>query len=95
MQCAVVYWEDTENPRTPQLHQLSEEERSNLPTENLPCERCLGIFGGLAGLSAAKEEKGEEKEESSRTDICVDHRGYRVLDNRMGSRVSGPFVMKI
>ena len=57
MQCAREYWEDTENPCATQLHKLSHEERKNLPTENLPCERYLSRFGGLAGVSAAKSNK--------------------------------------
>ena len=57
MQCAVEYWEDTENPRATQLHKLSHEGRKNLLTENLPCERYLSRFGGLAGVSAAKSNK--------------------------------------
>ena len=57
MQCAGEYWEHTENPRATQLRKLSQEERKNLPTENLPCERYLSRFGGLAGVSAAKSNK--------------------------------------
>jgi hypothetical protein len=38
-QCAREYWSDTENPRATQLHKLSEQERCNIPAENLNCER--------------------------------------------------------
>ena len=57
MQCAGEYWEDSENPRATQLHKLSFEERKNLPTENLLCERYLSRFGSLAEVSAAKRNK--------------------------------------
>lgn len=57
MQCAAEYWEDANNPRVTQLHKLSHEERKNLPTENLPCERYLGRFDALARLSAARSNK--------------------------------------
>ena len=57
MQCASEYWEDTDKPRATQLHKLSQDERKNIPTENLPCERKLSQFGALAGVSAAKSNK--------------------------------------
>ena len=57
MQCAAEYWEDANNRRGTQLHKLSYEERKNLPTENLPCERYVGRFDALARLSAARSNK--------------------------------------
>ena len=57
MQCAGEYWEDVENSRATQVHKLKHDERKNLPTENLACERYLSQFGALAGVSAAKSNK--------------------------------------
>ena len=38
MQCAREYWGDEREPRAAELHKMSEEERENLPTENLATE---------------------------------------------------------
>ena len=57
MQCAGEYWEDIKNPRATHLRKLTHDERKNLPTENLTCERYLSRFGALAGVSAAKSNK--------------------------------------
>lgn len=57
MQCAREYWEDTENPRATQIFKLSQEDRENLPTENLEPERYMAKVGNLAGQSAAHSNK--------------------------------------
>ena len=58
LQCAREYWETSEDKqRATALHELSEEERKNIPTENLSCERYLARFGNLASLSAARSNR--------------------------------------
>ena len=41
MQCSGEYWEEREKPRATQLYKLSSDQRKNIPTENLACERYL------------------------------------------------------
>ena len=54
LQCTGEYWLESENPRATQLHRLTEEERRNVPTENMSCERYLAQFGNLASISAVR-----------------------------------------
>ena len=48
LQCAREYWAESDDPRATQLFQLTEEERENLPSENLEAERYMGKVGVLA-----------------------------------------------
>ena len=59
LQCSREYWADTNDvkERATSLKNLTVEQRRNLPTENLVCERYLSTFGGLAGESAAHSNK--------------------------------------
>ena len=58
MQCGREYFPDNElKPRATQLYKMSEEERKNIPSENLVCERYLGKFGYLASISAVHSNK--------------------------------------
>ena len=57
MQCAREYWGDERNPRVTELHKMTSDERKNLPSENLVCERYLAKFGYLASISAARSNK--------------------------------------
>ena len=57
LQCSREYWDDDENPRATQLYKLTEEQRKNLPNNNLEPERYLARFGNLVSLSAAKRNK--------------------------------------
>ena len=75
MQCAGEYWEDVQNSRATQVHKLKHDERKNLPTENLACERYLSQFGALAGVSAAKSNKFF-KAKRIRDDLMFDKEMY-------------------
>ena len=57
LQCGREYWVDDEAPRATQIHKLTEEERENIPTENMVSERYLAKFGYLASISAARSNK--------------------------------------
>ena len=57
MQCAREYWSESDNPRATQLFKLTEEDRENLPTENLEPERYMYRVGYLAAQSAAHSNK--------------------------------------
>ena len=59
MQCAREYWGDERQKRdgVTELYKLQENERKNLPTENLETERYLAKFGYLASISAARRNK--------------------------------------
>ena len=58
LQCGREYREDdTDDVSETQLHKLSEDDRKNIPTDNLACERSLSRFGNLASLSAAKSKE--------------------------------------
>ena len=58
MQCGREYFPDDERkPRVTQLHKMNENERKNIPSENLLCERYLGKMGYLASISAAHSNK--------------------------------------
>ena len=57
MQCASEYWAENPKPRATQLHRLTQEERKNIPTENMEAERYLTHFGYLASVSAAKSNR--------------------------------------
>jgi len=57
MQCAKEYWEDSDAPRATQLHKLKDDERKNIPTENLTAERYFSEFDRLATVSAAKRNR--------------------------------------
>ena len=59
LQCSREYWDDIEEDkqRATSIKNLSTEERRNLPTENLVCERYLSSFGLLASESAMHSNK--------------------------------------
>lgn len=60
LQCKGEYWADDTGekvPRATQIHKLSPEQRKNLPTNNLCCERYLAKFGYLASQSASHSNK--------------------------------------
>ena len=57
LQCSREYWDDDEKPRATQLHKLTEDQRKNLPNNNLEPEWYLSRFGNLVSLSAAKRNK--------------------------------------
>ena len=58
MQCGREYFkDDARESRATQLHLLSYEERTNIPTENLLAERYLAKFGYLASISASRSNK--------------------------------------
>ena len=57
LQCAREYWSESDDPRATQLFKLTENERENLPTENLEPERYMALVGGLAAQSAAHSNK--------------------------------------
>ena len=58
MQCGQQYWlNDEKAPRATQIHQLTPEQRENIPTENIESERYLAKFGYLASVSASKSNK--------------------------------------
>ena len=54
LQCKREYWAATgdTNREATQIHLLTSEQRKNIPTNNLNCERYLAKFGYLAGQSA-------------------------------------------
>ena len=60
MQCKREYWagnyEDV-TPRATRINSFTSEERENLPTNNLNCERYLDKFGYLAAQSAMHSNK--------------------------------------
>ena len=59
LQCSREYWDDIDEDklRATSIKNLSSEERKNLPTENLVCERNLAAFGNLAAESAKHSNK--------------------------------------
>ena len=59
LQCSREYWEDIDEgkQRATSIKNLTTDQRRNLPSENLVCERYLSVFGGLAGQSAAHSNK--------------------------------------
>ena len=58
MQCGCEYWlNDKTAPRATQIHELTPEQRENIPTENIESERYLAKFGYLASVSASKSNK--------------------------------------
>ena len=60
LQCNREYWTSsatTTEKRAKALHELTPEQRKNLPTNNLCCERYLGRFGYIAAQSAAQSNK--------------------------------------
>ena len=58
MQCGREYFkDDVREPRATQLHLLSHEERTNIPTENLVAERHMAKFGYLVSISASRSNK--------------------------------------
>ena len=57
LQCAREYWSESDDPRATKLFKPTEEERENLPTENLEPERCMAKVGALAAQSAAHLNK--------------------------------------
>ena len=58
LQCAREYWSKDDNTRrATALHQLTQEERSNLPTNNCFAERHFAKFGMLASQSASHSNK--------------------------------------
>lgn len=58
LQCSREYWDDKlEDPRATQIHLLSAENKTNLPTNNLNCERYLAKFGYLAAQSAKRSNR--------------------------------------
>ena len=60
LQCKREYWADDDEAttsRATRLHNLTSNERKNLPTNNLNCERYLAKFGYLAAQSAAHSNR--------------------------------------
>ena len=57
MQCVKEYWKESDEPRATQLHNLKDDDRKNIPTENLTAERYLSEFDQLATASAAKRNR--------------------------------------
>ena len=57
-QCKKEYWcEDDLGRRATAIHTLTPDERKNIPTNNICCERYLGRFGYLASQSAAHSNR--------------------------------------
>ena len=60
LQCKREYWagnDEDVTPRATRINSLTSDERKNLPTNNLNCERYLAKFGYLAAQSAAHSNK--------------------------------------
>ena len=57
MQCGREYWGDERESRATELYKMCPKDLRNLPTENMPAERCLSRFGYLASLSAHRSNK--------------------------------------
>lgn len=71
LQCSREYWNPSDKgQRATQIHRLTEEERENLPTENLCAERYLAKFGALASDSAKHSNKFF-KAKRIKDDLCL------------------------
>ena len=60
LQCKREYWagnDEDVTPRATRINSLTSDERENLPTNNLNCERYLAKFGYLTAKSAAHSNK--------------------------------------
>ena len=77
LQCSREYWSESEgDQRATALHNLSAEERKNLPTENLQAERYLTKFGILASESARHFNRFF-KAKRIRDDLMLDDKNER------------------
>ena len=71
MQCGREYWGDGQDARDTELYKMTDDERKNIPSENLVCETYLEKFGYLASISTARSNQ-YFKAERIRDDLMFD-----------------------